>query len=261
MFSVSHLNNLRSFEIDKIVRFMEPGARVLEIGAGTGRQAAEIAARGFEIEAIEIPSSNYASERLFRITDYDGHTIPFPDQSFDIVFSSNVLEHVPDLPRLHLEIRRVLRPDGYCLHVLPTHSWRFWTILSSFPDAPVYAFGSLPSLVPRLPLGRSEIRRLSATWLNLIKRCASPLLQPRHGERGNLLSEIWLFRPGWWRKNFAQNHFEVVFDEPMGLFYTGNMLFGARWSFEGLQDASSYLGSACHIFKIRPSGVTSSNIS
>ena len=259
MFSVSHLNNLRLFEIDRIVKLMRPGARVLEIGAGTGRQAAEIAARGFEIEAIEISSSNYSSERQFKITDYDGHTIPFSDRSFDIVFSSNVLEHVPDLPRLHSEIRRVLRPDGYCLHVLPTHSWRFWTILSAFPDAPVYVFASSQSLVPRLPPSRGELRRLSASWLNVMKRCAGLLFQPRHGERGNLVSEIWLFRPGWWRKNFVQNHFEVVFDEPMSLFYTGNMLFGARWSFEGRQVASRFLGSACHIFKIRPSDVTTSN--
>jgi SAM-dependent methyltransferase len=256
MFSVSHLNDLRMFEIERVVRFIEPGARVLEIGAGTGKQAAEIAVRGFEIEAIEIPSSNYVSERMFKITDYDGRTIPFGDRSFDVVFSSNVLEHVPDLVRLHSEIRRVLRPGGYCLHVLPTHSWRFWTILSTFPDAPVTVFASSPSLMPRPSFGRSEIRRLSATWFNVMKHCARPFFQPRHGERGNLISEIWLFRPGWWKKNFAQNHFEVVFDEPMGLFYTGNMLFGSRWSFESRERAANFLGSACHIFKIRPSDST-----
>lgn len=258
MFSVSHLNNLRSFEIDKILTLMRPDARILEIGAGTGRQAAEIAARGLQIEAIEIPSSNYASERLFNITDYDGRIIPFPNDSFDIVFSSNVLEHVPDLTQLHSEIRRVLRSDGYCLHVLPTHSWRFWTTLSSFPDSFAYAFSSSRSLLPRPSFNVNEIRRLSGAWLNAAKRCASPFFQGRHGERGNLISETWLFHPGWWRSNFTQNHFEVISDEPMGLFYTGNMLLGPRWSFGNRQAASRLLGSACHIFKLRAVDKTAS---
>jgi ubiquinone/menaquinone biosynthesis C-methylase UbiE len=72
---------------------------------------------------------------LFRITDFDGRNAPFHDASFDIVFSSNVLEHVPDLVHMHSEIQRVLTPNGYAVHVLPTHSWRLWTTLSAFPTA------------------------------------------------------------------------------------------------------------------------------
>ena len=126
MFSIEHLNVLRAAEIDKIVTHLRPpGARLLEIGAGTGRQAQALVERGFSVEAIEILESNYSGDRLFPITNYDGRHIPFPNQSFDIVFSSNVLEHVPDLVQMHSEIRRVLRSGGYAVHVLPTHAWRF----------------------------------------------------------------------------------------------------------------------------------------
>jgi ubiquinone/menaquinone biosynthesis C-methylase UbiE len=252
MFSVQHLNNLRSFELKKIVAAMTPGARVLEVGAGTGQQAAEIRAQGYPIEAIEIPSSNYTSDRLFPITDYDGLTIPFPDNSFDIVFSSNVLEHVPDLTNLHSEIRRVLAPGGYCLHVLPTHAWRFWTTVSAFPDAAVYAVTKSPSLLPGTRLDSEERARLRTAWFQMIKRCAIPFFPLRHGERGNAISEMWLFHPNWWRKNFEDNGFEVVSDQPMGLFYTGNMVAGSHWSFASREAASRVLGSACYIFKIRP---------
>jgi ubiquinone/menaquinone biosynthesis C-methylase UbiE len=140
VFSIEQLNTLRSAEIEKIVTHFRPvGARVLEVGAGTGQQALELQRRGFDVEAIEIPSSNYAQDRLFSITDFNGRHIPFPDASFDIVFSSNVLEHVPDLVQMHSEIRRVLRPSGYAVHVLPTHVWRFWTTLSAFPTSVQYA--------------------------------------------------------------------------------------------------------------------------
>ena len=106
MFSIPHLNTLRRAEIDRIVAFFEPQARVLEIGAGTGEQALELKRRGFEVTAIEIANSNYALNRQFPIIDYDGQHIPLPDASVDIVFSSNVLEHVPDLSQMHAEIRR-----------------------------------------------------------------------------------------------------------------------------------------------------------
>lgn len=135
MFSIEHLHTLRTAEIDKIVAFFRPGARVLEIGAGTGHQALDLFRRGIDITAIEIPSSNYAQARVFSVTEYDGRQIPFDDASFDIVFSSNVMEHVPDLHQTNREIQRILRPSGYCVHVMPTHVWRFWTTLSAFPAA------------------------------------------------------------------------------------------------------------------------------
>jgi 2-polyprenyl-3-methyl-5-hydroxy-6-metoxy-1,4-benzoquinol methylase len=122
MFCLAHLDAVRAAEIELIASHLRPGARILEIGAGTGQQARELARRGFDITAIEIASSNYSAERVFPIVDYDGRVIPFADASFDIVFSSNVLEHVPDLAQMNREIRRVLRPGGICVHAMPTHA-------------------------------------------------------------------------------------------------------------------------------------------
>jgi SAM-dependent methyltransferase len=252
MFSIPHLNTLRKAEIDRIVTFFKPQAHVLEIGAGTGEQALELKRRGFDVTAIEIADSNYASDRQFPIIDYDGKHIPLPDASVDIVFSSNVLEHVAALSQMHAEIRRVLKPSGYCIHVLPTHGWRFWTMLSSFPDAIVYFFAEFPQLLPRALPGRLELSRLASVWYRSARYIAGRLLQRRHGERGNVFSELWLFRPQWWRRNFRENGFNVVRDEPMGLFYTGNMLFGSRLSLAQRERIASVLGSACHLFKIAP---------
>src|SRR5438105_12903604 len=104
MFSYEHLDALRAAEIERVVPFFPAGARVLEIGAGTGKQALELQRRGFEVSAIELADSNYAAHRVFPIKDYDGRSIPLPDASVDVVFSSNVLEHVPDLSRMHTGI-------------------------------------------------------------------------------------------------------------------------------------------------------------
>ena len=250
MFSLEHLHALRAAEIDRIVTFFRPGARILEVGAGSGQQALELSNRGFDIAAIEIPDSNYAQVRVFPITDYDGRHIPFGNASFDIVFSSNVMEHVVDLHQTNGEIRRVLRSDGYCVHVMPTHSWRFWTTLSAFPTAFQYAGKS--QLLPRGIPGRVALRNLAGAWLQVVRHLVEPFLQRRHGERGNIISETWLFHPSWWRRAFHADGFEIVSDQPMGLFYTGNMTLGTRLSLARREQLAKLFGSACHLFKVRP---------
>jgi SAM-dependent methyltransferase len=252
MFSYEHLDALRAAEIDKVVPFVPLGARILEVGAGTGKQSLELRRRGFDVTAIEIADSSYAAHRVFPIIDYDGITIPLPDASVDVVFSSNVLEHVPDLARMHAEIRRVLKPGGQCIHVLPTHGWRFWTTLAGYPDAAVCLAASFPQLVPRGLPRPTELRRLGEAWYRAARAVGGRCLPRRHGEHGNAVSEMWLFHPAWWRRNFQEHGFTLVHDQPMGLFYTGNMLLGARLGLAQRERLARILGSACHLFQLVP---------
>ena len=96
--------------------------RLLEIGAGTGWQALALVKRGYEVSAVDLPASKYAGDRVFPVIDYDGHTLPFKDGAFGMVYSSNLLEHIPHLEAFQQEIHRVLRPDGCVVHVLPSSS-------------------------------------------------------------------------------------------------------------------------------------------
>ena len=57
MFSVPHLNELRMIELDSILPYLPARCRILEIGAGTGRQALALSQKGFDVSAIDIPSS------------------------------------------------------------------------------------------------------------------------------------------------------------------------------------------------------------
>ncbi|MGH6976722.1 MAG: class I SAM-dependent methyltransferase [Stellaceae bacterium] len=248
MFSVKQLNAIRAAEIAEIAPHVPVRARILEIGAGTGQQALALQRRGFDVSAIEVADSAYATARVFPVIDYDGAHIPFPRGNFDVVFSSNALEHVRDLTDLHAEIRRVLKPDGIAIHVLPTHAWRFWSTLSSLVSAPVYLGAALRRMLP----GSRDQRSVGRAWYEAVRACGAAVLQPRHGERGFGLAELWLFYPGWWRRNFARNGFVLLYDKPMGLFYTGSMLLGARLSLARRVQLAKILGSACHLYVMRP---------
>jgi protein-L-isoaspartate O-methyltransferase len=72
LLSVDHLNGLRLAEIEKIAPHLSPASRILEIGAGTGEQAADLSRRGFDVSAIEIADSAYSAQRVYPITDYNG---------------------------------------------------------------------------------------------------------------------------------------------------------------------------------------------
>jgi SAM-dependent methyltransferase len=250
--SLNHLNAIRAVELDRIGSYLPVGARILEIGAGTGRQALELQQRGFEVTAIDVAESVYATHRVFPVNDYDGRTFPPADASIDVVFSSNMLEHVPDLARMHAEIHRVLAPGGICIHTLPTHTWRFWTTLTSYIEAISFSVSSIPQLVPQAPPRAAELRRLGRAWYRTFRHAAGLCFPRRHGERGNVISELWLFHPRWWRRNFEENGFAVVAHEPMGLFYTGQQLLGLRLGLAARKRLARVLGSSCYLFKLVP---------
>lgn len=251
MFSTEFLHIIREFEIEEIANHFPLGASVLEIGGGTGIQAKQLADRGYKVTTIDVAVSNYKKDRVYPVIDYDGKVFPFEDGTFDVVFSSNVLEHIVDLAQVHRESRRVLKPDGYCVHVMPTAAWRFWTGVANYVEL-LQRWGSLfPDLLPRrVSLG--ELKR-PVHWLWRMGQVLRAYVVPlRHGETGNAVTELWTFSRRYWVRHFRQHNCTIILVEPMGLFYTGHLVFGKRWSLRSRKRAASVLGSACILYKIKP---------
>ena len=121
---------LRRFELLAVADYFSPSSRVLEVGGGDGWQASIIASWGCEVRSIDIEPHLHVHHPVER---YDGRTIPSEAGAFDIVFSSHVLEHVAELPALSMEMARVLRPDGVMIHLMPSATWRLWTLLAHYP--------------------------------------------------------------------------------------------------------------------------------
>ncbi len=251
VFSLDHLRTLRLAEIEAVAQSLPPRCRVLEIGAGTGEQAAQLARRGFDVAAIDLITSKYRARRAFNIADYDGINLPFPDQSFDAVFSSNVLEHVTELDRLEQEIRRVLRPGGKCIHLLPTPAWRLWSAATVFVAAgqaglclPLVAFGLVDSEGHTYA---ERVLRAAKRFAGLAYEC---IAQSQHGERGNRITEYYYFSRAWWTSHFESSGFRIVEARPAGLFYTGFMALGPLLPIAARRRLAPWLGSACHWYEL-----------
>lgn len=105
-----------------IVSFTEPSDVILDIGCGNGSILRDLRRRGYRnLHGLEI--SAYAIERL-RTEGIEMHygrlpSIPLPDEHFDVVIASQILEHVIRRRLLLREVARVLRPGGQAFIFVP----------------------------------------------------------------------------------------------------------------------------------------------
>lgn len=96
------------------------GKDVIEIGCGTGVHARLLAQAGARLTAVDLtPTAVELTRRRVaqhsleaRVIEADAERLPFPDASFDAVWSWGVIHHSESTERVIGEIARVLRPDG-----------------------------------------------------------------------------------------------------------------------------------------------------
>lgn len=105
---------------------VERGERALDLGCGAGEFTAELARAGTHAVGVEVADAALARARAahpeldFRIAPIDG-PLPLENSSFDLVWASEVMEHVADTARWLSEVRRVLAPGGRLLVTTPSH--------------------------------------------------------------------------------------------------------------------------------------------
>lgn len=104
---------------------LEPGARILDAGSGSGRNMVELARFG-HVTGIELAEASVRAARARGVGDVvqgSVDALPFEDDSFDLAVSLDVIEHLED-DRLALrELRRVVAPGGRLLVTVPAYQW------------------------------------------------------------------------------------------------------------------------------------------
>ena len=242
-FCIDTLKSYRIFEIQQVIQHISfEEKKVLEVGSGFGWQSFFLNKLGAEVKAVDIAStledglqsSNFKLSKYkvfddakdpinkkeepkieYPVEKYDGINLPFENETFDIIYSSNVLTHVQNLKLLLDDMKRVLKKDGIMVHGCPTSSWCFWTLITG----------------------------LIKKWY-IDPRSHSPLFN-------NILIEIFNSRENFWKKYFTDNNLQIVKIVNSKLFYTGNSIFDSKISLKKRFKISKIFGSSTKFYVLK----------
>ncbi len=123
-------HSLRGQEINAVFRGVpeETFDEALELGAGDGLQGPLLARYAKKVLCTDLNDERLEGtdnpKVAYEVCDADD--LPYESGRFDLVYSSNLLEHLPDPARALSEMSRVLRDDGVMVHIVPN---RFWKVL------------------------------------------------------------------------------------------------------------------------------------
>jgi ubiquinone/menaquinone biosynthesis C-methylase UbiE len=107
--------------VSLVAPHLDRGMAVLDVGCGEGYVAEELSARGVR-EVCGVDILDLRRNKTGRFELYDGETLPFGDDTFDLVMLNFVLHHVPDARKIALvrEALRVTRGKLFILEDTPT---------------------------------------------------------------------------------------------------------------------------------------------
>lgn len=141
---------VRRLELIRVAAGDRVRGMVLDDGCGIGLYAAKLADLGGTVYGLEFDHAQAvaAATRADRILRGAGETLPFPDETFDLILSHEVIEHVADDRRAVAEMARVLKPGGRLALFCPNRGYPVETHGVFWRGR--YRFGNIP-LVNYLP--------------------------------------------------------------------------------------------------------------
>jgi 2-polyprenyl-3-methyl-5-hydroxy-6-metoxy-1,4-benzoquinol methylase len=122
---------------------------LLDIGTGNGEISYYIGEE-FEVTSVDVVDQRQISDGYMFIC-LEGDRLPFPDQSFDIIVSNHIIEHVTNANQHLAEIARLVRDNGLVYLATPNRLWP-WEVHYQIPllhYLPVRLFMFLMKLLNR----------------------------------------------------------------------------------------------------------------
>ncbi len=102
------------------------GKLILDVGCGSGHDAAYYASRGAEVYGVDVSEKEIAMAQqracgVFEVASME--SLPYPSEMFDVVTSLYAIQHAKDVPQSILEMIRVAKPGGV-IAILAKHPFR-----------------------------------------------------------------------------------------------------------------------------------------
>lgn len=179
--TLGQASRLRRMTVDQAL--LQPGETLLDVGCGTGgvtipakmRVGMDGSAAGIDPAPEMIAVARRKAKRAGMEIDFRVgviESLPFPDETFDVVTSSLMMHHLPEQLQVEglAEIRRVLKPGGRILiadMIRPSNSFikRFFTLLVRHGHAIQFGLEDLPKLMREA--GFEKVEQLDARFLTI----------------------------------------------------------------------------------------------
>jgi 2-polyprenyl-3-methyl-5-hydroxy-6-metoxy-1,4-benzoquinol methylase len=156
-----------------------PPLRILDVGCGTGLNASHLVQAGHRIVGIDLSSVaiEKCRERGFEavLCDIDSEPIPYKDETFDLAYASDVVEHCADTAGFLRELHRVLKPGGMLLLSTPNSAFWVYRILgllgltaSEYQHPGHIRFFSIRNLSAAIEAAGFKVTRLAARHMYVV---------------------------------------------------------------------------------------------
>lgn len=220
--------------------------KVLEIGGRDGHQAKFISEKGYKVTSIDI---NPLYPQFYPVQKGNINNLDFDENSFDIIYSSNMLQEIEIIKDAFTEMKRVLKKDGVIIHIVPS-SW--WSIITNFWHyclIPKYLiksnkFQKIFHLKTKIENQKKDDdgKKMKSSKKNLKQLFFHPL-----GANTSFIHEIFYFSNFYWKKLFSKNDFEIKNKKNCPYFYSAYSIF--RFKFLKLRKYLAEIGfTSCYCY-------------
>ena len=180
----------------------------LELGAGDGFQATLLTRYVSKLISTELNPDilkNKNTESIeHRVCDAEEAVNMFDKKQFDLIFSSNLLEHLHDPSRALSGIHGLLKDDGVTIHIMPNPFWKLCHMLFYIPNRCLIA---LERMLNNKPMRKSNLSKTRSTQKSLTHRLLT--LKPHGASKGNI-EEFLKFTKSRWVKEFEKANLELI---------------------------------------------------
>ena len=114
--------------VNRILPFLKDSKKILDIGSGTGDVAFLLGEHGKDVTPVDV--GDFHGPRLVKTIIYDGHKLPFPNNSFDTAMLLMVMHHTPNPEIVFDEASRVAKELVVIETSYTTRVNRWFTIVS-----------------------------------------------------------------------------------------------------------------------------------